>query len=100
MQNPIVLNSFVSNSFIIPVDLVGNNTDLEPSDTASIGTETTYEIGYKVELDRFKASIDIYRQTKENFSALEIISPFAQLPAYDSTDIADALGFTFGRSLG
>ena len=100
LQNPIVWNSVVANSFIIPVDLVGNNTDLEPSDTASIGTETTYEIGYKVELDRFKASIDIYRQTKENFSALEIISPFAQLPASAATDIADALGFTFGRALG
>ena len=100
LQNPIVWNSVVANSFIIPVDLVGNNTDLEPSDVASIGTETTYEIGYKVQSDKFKASIDIYRQTKENFSALEIISPFAQLPASAATDIADALGFTFGRALG
>ena len=100
LQNPIVWNSVVANSFIIPVDLVGNNTDLEPSDTASIGTETTYEIGYKVELDRFKASIDIYRQTKENFSALQIISPFAQLPADAAGDIASTLGFTFGRALG
>ena len=30
LQNPIVWNSVVANSFIIPVDLVGNNTNLEP----------------------------------------------------------------------
>mgnify|MGYP001180273337 FL=1 len=100
LQNPIVWNSVVANSFIIPVELVGNNTNLEPSDTASIGTETTYEIGYKAELGKFKVGVDVYRQTKENFSALEIISPFAQFPASAATDIADALGFTFGRALG
>ena len=87
LQNPIVWNSVVANSFIIPVDLVGNNTNLEPSDVASIGTETTYEIGYKVQSDKFTASIDIYRQTKENFSALQIISPFAQLPLDAAGDI-------------
>ena len=100
LTNPTVWNQVVANSFIIPVDLVGNNTNLEPSDTASIGTETTYEIGYKVQSDKFKASIDVYRQTKENFSALQIISPFAQLPASAATDIADALGFALGRALG
>ena len=100
LQDRVVWNSVVANSFIIPVDLVGNNTNLEPSDVASIGTETTYEIGYKVQSDKFTASIDIYRQTKENFSALQIISPFAQLPADAAGDIASALGFTFGRALG
>ncbi len=100
LQSPTVWSSIIANSFIIPVDLVGNNTNLEPSDTASIGTETTYEIGYKVQSDKFKASIDIYRQTKENFSALEIISPFAQLPASAAGDVADALGFALGRALG
>ena len=100
LQSPIVWSSIVANSFIIPVDLVGNNTNLEPSDTASIGTETTYEIGYKAELGKFKVGVDVYRQTKENFSALEIISPFAQFPASAASDIADALGFTFTRSLG
>ena len=100
LQSPTVWSSIIANSFIIPVDLVGNNTNLEPTDTASIGTETTYEIGYKAELGKWKVGVDVYRQTKENFSALEIISPFAQLPASAATDIADALGFTFGRSLG
>ena len=42
----------------------------------------------KIQSDKFKASVDIYRQTKENFSALQIISPFAQLPADAAGDIA------------
>ena len=93
-------SSMVARSFIVDVDLIGNNTDLEPTDVATIGTETTYEIGYKVELDRFKASVDIYRQTKENFSTLEVISPFAALPASAASDIASEFGFTLGRALG
>ena len=100
LQSSTLWSQLVARSFIIPVDLVGFNTDLEPSDAATISTETTYEIGYKVESDRFKASIDIYRQTKENFSTLEVISPFAQLPASAATDIASEFGFTLGRALG
>ena len=93
-------NSLVANSEIIPVDLVGNNTSLEASDTATIGTETTYELGYKGEFKRFKFGVDVYRQTKENFSTPEIISPFAQLPASAATGLAMDYSFVFTRALG
>ncbi len=93
-------NSIVANSEIIPVDLVGNNTSLEASDTATIATETTYELGYKGEFKRFKVGVDVYRQTKQNFSAPEIISPFASLPASAATSLAMDYSFVFSRALG
>ena len=93
-------NSLVANSTIIPVDLVGNNTSLEATDTATIATETTYELGYKGEFKRFKVGVDVYRQTKENFSAAEIISPFAQLPASAATGLEMDYSFVFSRALG
>ena len=93
-------NSLVANSEIIPVDLVGSNTSLEATDTATIATETTYELGYKGEFKRFKVGVDVYRQTKENFAAAEIISPFAQLPASAAADLAAQYSFVFSRALG
>ena len=82
------------------MDLVGANTSLEATDTATIATETTYELGYKGEFKRFKVGVDVYRQTKENFSAPEIISPFAQLPASAATGLAMDYSFVFSRALG
>ena len=93
-------NSIVANSRIIDVDLVGNNTSLEASDTATIATETTYELGYKGEFNKFKVGVDVYRQTKQNFSAPEIISPFATLPASAATGLAMDYSFVFSRALG
>jgi len=93
-------NSLVANSTIIDVDLVGSNTSLEPTDTATIATETTYELGYKGEFKRFKVGVDVYRQTKENFSAPEIISPFAQLPASAAAGLAAQYSAVFANALG
>ena len=98
--NPSVVNSLVANSSIIDFNLVGPNTNLEASDTAAIATETTYEIGYKAELNRWKVGVDIYRSTKENFAGVEFISPLAQLPASAASAIAAEYGFVFGRALG
>ena len=93
-------NSLVANSTIIDVDLVGSNTSLEATDTATIATETTYELGYKGEFKRFKVGVDVYRQTKENFSAPEIISPFAQLPASAAAGLAAQYSAVFANALG
>tara|TARA_Y100001935_G_scaffold244772_1_gene237580 strand:- start:1977 stop:4496 length:2520 start_codon:yes stop_codon:yes gene_type:complete len=98
--NPSVANSLVANSSVIDFDLVGSNTDLEASDTAAIATETTYEIGYKAELKRWKVGVDIYRSTKENFAGVELLSPLAQLPDDGAGIIAAQFGAVFGRALG
>jgi len=98
--NPSIANSLVANSSVIDVDLVGANSNLEPSDTAAIATETTYEIGYKVESNKWKFGVDLYRSTKENFAGFTLLSPLAQLPASAASTIAAQYGFVFGRALG
>ena len=93
-------NTLVANSTIIDVELVGNNTSLEASDTATIATETTYEVGYKVESNKWKVGVDLYRSTKENFSAPQIISPLAQLPSSAAGALAAQYSAVFTAALG
>ena len=93
-------NFLVANSTVVDVELVGNNTSLEASDTATIATETTYEFGYKVESKRWKVGVDLYRSTKENFSSAEIISPFAQLPSSAAGGLAAQYSAVFAAALG
>ena len=100
LNNTTMFNSIVANSSVIPVDLIGNNTDLEASDLATVATETTYEVGYKFESKKWKVGIDVYRQTKENFAAPVVISPFAALPASAATGLAMDYSFVFTRALG
>ena len=100
LNSGVLANLLVANNQIIPVDLVGNNTELNPTDTATIATETTYEIGYKAELKRFKIGVDIYRATKENFSAVQQISPFASLPVSEAATIDALFSAVFANAMG
>ncbi len=63
-------------------DLSGNPFGpLEDGDTATLGKETHYEIGYKGMIsDNTTLSINIYNSTKENFVAIEQLSPLVALP--------------------
>ncbi|MDA8587860.1 TonB-dependent receptor, partial [Flavobacteriaceae bacterium] len=63
-------------------DLNGNPFGpLEDGDTATLGKETTYEFGYKGMLsDKTTFSVNIYNSIKENFVAIEQLSPMVALP--------------------
>ena len=63
-------------------DLNGNPFGpLEDGDTATLGKETTYEFGYKGMLsDKTTFSFNVYNSIKENFVAIEQLSPMVALP--------------------
>ena len=63
-------------------DLSGNPFGpLEDGDTATLGKETTYEFGYKGMLsEKTTFSFNIYNSIKENFVAIEQLSPMVALP--------------------
>ncbi|MDB9853383.1 TonB-dependent receptor, partial [Flavobacteriaceae bacterium] len=63
-------------------DLSGNPFGpLEDGNTATLGKETHYEFGYKGMLsDKMTFSFNIYNSIKENFVAIEQLSPLVALP--------------------
>ena len=63
-------------------DLNGNPFGpLEDGNTATLGKETHYEFGYKGMLsDKMTFSFNIYNSIKENFVAIEQLSPLVALP--------------------
>jgi hypothetical protein len=64
------------------LDLDGNPFGpLEGGNKAKLGKETHYELGYKGMItDKTTLSINIYNSTKENFVAIEQLSPLVALP--------------------
>ncbi len=100
LTSDILFETLVANNQIIDVNLSGANTELNSTDTATVSTETTYEIGYKAEGKRFKVGVDIYRSTKENFSAVQQISPFASLPESAASTIDGLFSAVFANVLG
>ena len=65
----------------IATPVLNRNQDLDSSDLSKISTETTFEFGYSGKAGKkFSFSVDIYKTRKENFKALQIISPEAGLP--------------------
>ncbi len=64
------------------LDLNGNKFGpLKDGNKATLGKETHYELGYKGMLsNKTTLSINVYNSTKENFVAIEQISPLVALP--------------------
>jgi outer membrane receptor for ferrienterochelin and colicins len=77
-------------------DLNGNPFGpLEDGNKAKLGKETHYEIGYKGMLtDKTTLSINIYNSTKENFVAIEQLSPMVALPNLGA-DLGNAVNTLF-----
>ena len=100
LNSSVLANLLVANLQVIPVELSGQNAALNPTDTATIATETTYELGYKGEFKRFKVGVDVYRNTKENFSGLVNISPRASLPSSAAPYINALFGSVFSTAMG
>ena len=73
-------------------DLNGNPFGpLEDGNTATLGKETHYEFGYKGMLsDKMTFSFNIYNSIKENFVAIEQLSPLVALPNLGA-DLGNAL---------
>ena len=77
-------------------DLSGNPFGpLEDGDTAKLGKETHYEFGYKGMLsDKTTFSFNVYNSIKENFVAIEQLSPMVALPNL-GVDLGNAVNSYF-----
>ena len=73
-------------------DLSGNPFGpLEDGNTATLGKETHYEFGYKGMIsDKMTFSFNVYNSIKENFVAIEQLSPLVALPNL-SADLGNTL---------
>jgi iron complex outermembrane receptor protein len=69
----------------IPVDLGGNILAPNGTPKSTLREENTFEIGYTGKItNKLKASLDLYRVNKKNFTGIRQISPLVVLPTVGS----------------
>jgi len=69
----------------VTIDVDGNLLDPKGTPKSTLREENTFEIGYAGKItNKLKASLDVYRVNKKNFTGIRQISPLVLLPTVGS----------------